>query len=42
VRRLFDQVHAAIGAACEPGPVFGVALRANHGILQSTTTEESV
>ena len=40
VGRLLDQVHAAIGAASEPGPVFGVALRANHGVLQSTTTEE--
>src|SRR5258708_531793 len=38
LRRLIHQVHVAIGAACEAGAVLGIALRAKHGVSQSTAS----
>ena len=37
VRWLVHQIHVAIGAACEAGAIFGVALWANHGVGEFTT-----
>ena len=39
VWRIRHQVCAAVGTARETGTIFGIALRAEHGVSESTTKE---